>query len=403
MLEKDKIYSVTELNIAASFSLNQFFGNLTIVEGEISQISVSQMGHHYISLVDEESSISCTLWKSKYEKLSIKPKVGMKVLIKGKINIYSKTGSFQLDIQSIRNLELGKFQLAFEKLKEKLKKEGFFEESNKKQLIQFPKNIAVITSPTGSVIKDIIKIIERRHPFSILHIYSCYVQGDKCSSSICNRLVQIRKKNDVDAIIIARGGGSIEDLIEYNNEDLARHIYKSKIPIITAIGHETDTTIADLVSDIRAATPSEAAEIVTPISIDSIKENLLEKKSYLNKQFEKNISHNRNFIDLKKSNMKNYSPLSKINNYYQTLDHLLEKLNQYYSGYIESKLKEKELLQNSLIQLNPLKILKRGYTVTYNSSGKSIKSYKECLDGDLINTRLDDGYIKSKVTKSNKD
>ena len=141
----------------------------------------------------------------------------------------------------------------------------------------------------------------------------------------------------------------------------------------------------------------------SPISIDSIKENLLEKKSYLNKQFEKNISHNRNFIDLKKSNMKNYSPLSKINNYYQTLDHLLENLNQYYNGYIESKLKEKELLQNSLIQLNPLKILKRGYTVTYNSSGKSIKSYKECLDGDLINTRLDDGYIKSKVTKSSKD
>ena len=353
MLEKDKIYSVTELNVAASFSLNQFFGNLTIVEGEISQISVSQMGHHYISLVDEESSISCTLWKSKYEKISKKPEVGMKVLIKGKINIYNKTGSFQLDIQSIRNLELGKFQLAFEKLKEKLKKEGFFEESNKKQLIQYPKNIAVITSPTGSVIKDIIKIIERRNPASVLHIYSCYAQGDKCSSSLCRRLVQIEKRNDVDAIIIARGGGSTEDLIEYNNEDLARHIYKSKIPIVTAIGHETDTTIADLVSDIRAATPSEAAEIITPVSIDSVKKNLLEKKSYLNEQFKKSISNNRSFIDLKRSNIKNYSPLSKINNYYQTLDHLLENLNQYYNVYIENKWREKDILQNSLIQLNP--------------------------------------------------
>ena len=438
-----KIFSVTDINKHVKEIIEYSFDGYTMVEGEISQLQKSQLGHIYITLKDEKSSVRCTLWSSRVEKMEVTPKIGLKAIIKCKVSFYDKTGSYQLDILGITSSSIGKFHALFEKLKLKLKDEGLFDVKFKKPLPEYPKNISVITSLTGSVLQDILKILERRAPGINIEVYGCNVQGDNCSKSIINQLISINKKNTSDIVIIARGGGSLEDLIGYNDEFLARQIYNSKIPVITAIGHETDTTISDLVSDIRAATPSEAAEIATKKSVDDLLNNIDEYKKALSNSICRIIDNFKSALRELKNIIDKNNPSTKIYNYHQTIDifhetlktkllsNLISKRNKINSLKIKLKgsnpvnkvdklesilINKKEhlkslitnilnqkrnilkLRENTIKDISPLNILEKGYSLVYSDNKLSNKTSSFKIDEE-IKIRVIDGEILSKVNK----
>ena len=443
---EEKIYSVSEINSHVKDIIEYSFNGYVIVEGEISQLNKAQSGHIYITLKDETSSVKCTLWSARVSKMQVYPKVGLKALIKCKVSFYEKNGTYQLDIVGITSVSTGKFHELFEKLKLKLKDEGLFDVKFKKSLPKYPKTISIITSLTGSVLQDILKIVKRRLPGIDIEIYACNVQGEHCPTSIIKQLIEINKKNNSDVIIIARGGGSLEDLIGYNDEFLARQIYNSKIPIITAVGHETDTTIVDLVSDIRAATPSEAAEIATRESAEDILNYFNEFQNRLDNILF-NILNNKKYqlIESKNSIEKN-NPENKINNYSQTVDiyhetlktkllsNLISERNKMNSvkvklksldpiskiSELESKINNnKEILKsllnsifirkkniinlkiNKIKDINPLSILDKGYSIVY-SDGKISNKVSNFKLGRDLKIRVTDGVIHSKVKEIKK-
>ena len=443
---EEKIYSVSEINSHVKDIIECSFNGYVIVEGEISQLNKAQSGHIYITLKDETSSVKCTLWSARVSKMQVYPKVGLKALIKCKVSFYEKNGTYQLDIVGISSVSTGKFHELFEKLKLKLKDEGLFDIKFKKNLPKYPKSISVITSLTGSVIQDILKIIERRLPGVAIEIYACNVQGENCPSSIIKQLIEINKKNSSDVIIIARGGGSLEDLIGYNDEYLARQIYNSKIPIITAVGHETDTTIVDLVSDMRAATPSEAAEIATRESVgdisncfhefrnrlDNILFNILNNKKYQLKEninsVEKNNPENkinnynqtvdiyletlktkllsnlmseRNKMNVVKVKLKSLDPISKISELESKINNNKEVLKNALNNIITRKKNIINLKNNRIKDINPLSILDKGYSIVYcdGKISNKISNFKENKD---LTIRVTDGVIHSKVKEIKK-
>ena len=441
-----KIFSVSEINKYAKDVIEYSFEGYSLVEGEISQMQTSQLGHIYITLKDEKSSVKCTLWSSRVEKLQTQPKVGLKAIIKCKVTLYEKTGSYQLDIIDLSSSGVGKFHELFERLKIKLKNEGLFDVKFKKELPIYPKSVSIITSLSGSVLQDILKILQRRLPVINIDIYACNVQGDNCSSSIIEQLITINKKNTTDIIIIARGGGALEDLIEYNNEFLARQIYNSEIPIITAIGHETDTTIADLVSDFRAATPSEAAEIATTISSQDIKNNCYEYVNDLNNIIYNFLNDLRNNLKENKNDIDKKNPITRINNNFQTIDTFYEalkskllskliyerdkinlvkiklknfspynkitiaesrinenhvKLKNILKSFIDKQRNNINLNRNTLGDINPLNILNKGYSVVYKNN-RVINKILDCNINDNLEIKMIDGKIYSKVQKIKK-
>ena len=438
-----EIYSVSEINRYVKEIIESSFDGQIVVEGEISQLQKSQLGHVYITLKDEKCSVRCTLWSSRVHKMDIEPEVGLNAIVKCKVSFYEKTGSYQLDILGITSAGAGKFHELFEKLKVKLKKEGLFETKFKKHLPLYPKNIAIVTSLTGSVLQDILKILNRRISGVKIEVYGCNAQGDNCATSIIKQLVTINKKNTSDVIIIARGGGSLEDLIEYNNEFLARQIYNSKIPIITAIGHETDTTIADLVSDKRAATPSEAAEIATSITsedivnnIDAYKNdlksiiniylnnlryqlkeriNIIEKnspsakilnynqkisiyKETLKSKLLSNIILEKNKINAYKIKLKNESPKNKVSKLEINLINKKELLKNLFINNLNKKKNFLKLKKNTIENVSPLSILEKGYSVVY-SNGKIINKISDFNLKKDIKIKVKDGEIISNVKK----
>jgi len=441
-----KIYSVSEINRRVKEVLDNTFSDHIMIEAEIAQMQKSQLGHIYITLKDEKSSVKCTLWSTRAKNLAIAPAVGLKALIKCKVSFYEKTGSYQLDIIEISAATTGEFHELFEKLKLKLKSEGLFEKKFKKTLPKYPRSISIITSLTGSVIQDILKIIKRRLPFIEIEIYGCNVQGVGCADSIIKQLITINKKNIADVIIIARGGGSLEDLIGYNNEILARQIYNSSIPTITAIGHETDTTIADLVSDIRAATPSEAAEISTRESAEDILNNVNNYSNNVNKTSQVLINNLKSNLREYKNNIDKNNPVNKINNYSQTVDIFYETIKSKLLKNIllerekinlmniklksinpvnqitelESKLiNRKEGLRNTLKNIitnkrnilklksntikdiSPLNILRKGYSLVY-SNGKIANQTADFEINGELKIKVVDGEIHSSVRKIKK-
>lgn len=443
---EEKIYSVSEINGHVKDIIECSFNGYVIVEGEISQLNKAQSGHIYITLKDEISSVKCTLWSARVPKMQVYPKVGLKALIKCKVSFYEKNGTYQLDIVGISSVSNGKFHEIFEKLKLKLKDEGLFDIKFKKDLPKYPKSISIITSLTGSVIQDILKIIKRRLPGVALEIYACNVQGENCPTSIIKQLIEINKKNSSDVIIIARGGGSLEDLIGYNDEYLARQIYNSKIPIITAVGHETDTTIVDLVSDMRAATPSEAAEIATRESVDDILNcfhgfsnrldnilfNILNNKKYQLKEnkniIEKNNPENkinnynqtvdiyletlktkllsnliseRNKMNVVKVKLKSLDPISKISELESKINNNKEVLKNALNNILTRKKNIITLKNNRIKDINPLSILDKGYSIVY-CDGKISNKISNFKENKVLKIRVTDGVIHSKVKEIKK-
>ncbi len=348
--------------------------------GEISNHSSPPSGHHYFVIKDDESLIKCVLFSRGLGKENLKD--GNQVVAEGKMSIYQPRGEIQFIAETVQLQGEGSLQQKFERLKAELEAQGLFDTSRKREIPKMPNKIGIITSKTGSVLQDIINVIQRRYPNLKLILADTRVQGEKASNSIVESIFLMNKLDDIDVIILARGGGSMEDLWPFNEETVARQIFKSRIPVISAIGHETDFTISDLVSDLRAPTPSAAAEIISP-DIDSLKELVNIKLRELNLSFNLIIENLKNRFYISMDRIINFKIETSVNNI--KINSLKENLNQ----TLELKIKEIKFkllnLENILSQLNIDKVFAKGFFLTQLKSDKSIiKNFKNINKGDHI-------------------
>ena len=368
------------------------------VKGEISNFKVHSSGNVYLSLKDEKSKLNCIIFKSNYDK-SLNLDNGVKIIATGYISVYERDGAYQLYINEVEIEGIGNLYIEFNKLKEKLKNEGLFDSKYKKQIPKMPRSIGVVTSPTGAVIRDIINVTKRRFPKVDIKLYPVNVQGDKSAEDICSGIEFFNRMENVDTIIVGRGGGSLEELWSFNEEIVAREIFKSKIPIISAVGHETDFTICDFVSDMRAPTPSAAAEIATPdlseiyYKLDNIKNRM---NRSLNNQVILDNEKLNNTFDKINNHMKNYIIRDKVIQLDQIYDKINFRLEQNLETSKEKLSKKAALLHN----LSPLATISRGYSIV-EKKGHVINSIEEVNVNDEINITLKDGDLDSIINKIN--
>ena len=390
--------SVRQLNLyAKSLIEGDLRLNDVYVTGEISNFKNHYAsGHLYFTLKDNDAAIRCVMFKGYTSQIRFRVEDGLKVILRGRVSIYEKDGQFQFYAQEMHADGLGDISLQFEQIKEKLSKEGLFSDESKRAIPRFPKRIAVVTSETGAAVQDIMNIFSRRWKLSEIMLCPVLVQGENAANDMIKTLDRIYKLSNCDLIIIGRGGGSIEDLWAFNNEALARKIYESPIPVISAVGHETDFTICDFVADLRAPTPSAAAELAVPDS----QEYLLKLNEYSNR-FKTALKSK---LDLNKSKY-----LSLANSLYlnKPLQALLEKPAQEVDSLYDRLLRSFEakvsnykarLSQNltALDALSPLKVLARGYSVA-KVSGKTLTSVKNAKIGDNLTLRVSDGILECEI------
>lgn len=394
----DKVYSVSQINkyIKMVFDKDAFLTNIS-VRGEITNFKAHYTGHFYFTLKDDVSTIKCVMFKSAADLVKFKPADGMKVVITGQVTAFERDGVYQIYCKKMEPEGLGELYLAYEQLKEKLTKEGLFDERYKKQIPFLPKRVGVITSRTGAVVRDIINVTTRRYPNVNLLIYPAAVQGVNVSSTVIQGLETFNRLNNVDVIIIARGGGSFEDLFGFNDEALARKIFESKIPVISAVGHETDFTICDFVSDLRAPTPSAAAELVYPEYTDLIRKITTDKNRII-LGIKNYIIRKKEYVKRVKAAKLEKMPLDIISRHRLLIDSMIKNSFNDISMTIE-KYKSKTMQNVAKIDaLSPLKTLSRGYSVAQNvSTGKVIKSINDVKKDDRIDLILTDGKVKAIV------
>lgn len=375
---------------------NDFILKNIYVKGEISNLKLHSSGHIYFSLKDSDGKISCIMFRDAAENLSFQPENGMKVLATGRVSVYIKEGNYQLYCSEMQIEGVGELHIAFENLKKKLYEKGLFEDEHKKSLPKYPKKIGVITSATGAAVRDIINVCKRRNPKIEILIYPTLVQGDTASVEIINALKYLDKKEDIEGIIVARGGGALEELWAFNDENLANAIYKCKTPVVSGVGHETDFTIVDFVSDRRAPTPSAAAEIMIPKLEDMYKE-VYDYGQYLYSYMERFMDLSYNKINSLKSKLELNSPLNDIVNGYRVLDNYKNSLE----SIIKNKIYlEKDKLNEYKIVLegnNPLNSLEKGFSIIYDEDYNIIKTKEEIVDSDIVRVRLKNGEVKLKI------
>ena len=390
--------SVTELNkyIKDKFEEDEMLNNI-LVKGEISNFKHHYTGHMYFTLKDENSLIKCVMFKTYTPNLNFIPKDGMQVKVLGTVSVFERDGVYQIYCKAMQQDGIGDLYKIYTELKEKLSKEGLFDDKYKKPIPYMPKCIGVLTSNTGSVIRDIINVSARRNPNVYIKLFPVPVQGQGAAKKIAEAIKIMNENRLCDVIILARGGGSLEDLWPFNEEIVARAIFDSKIPIVSAVGHETDFTISDFVADLRAPTPSAAAELVVP----NVKDILLKLKEYESRQ---KIALNRKIQIMKLRyekclNSKVFKePLQKINERYMMLDIKVRQMESYINQkYINEKAKAIKLIAK-LDALSPLKTLSRGYSIL-TLNGKTIKEAKYLKKDDEINIKLFDGQVNAKILK----
>ena len=390
--------TVSELNkyIKNKVDEDEYLNNV-YVKGEISNFKHHYTGHMYFTLKDEKSLIKCVMFKSSTSTLKFVPKDGMKVLVFGTLAVYEAGGVYQIYCKAMQEDGIGDLYKQYEELKNKLEKEGLFRSEHKKKIPLMPKTIGVLTSQTGAVIRDIINVSTRRNPNVHIKLYPVPVQGMGAAEKIVEAIKIVNEQKIADVIILARGGGSLEDLWPFNEEIVARAIYESQIPIISAVGHETDFTIADFVADLRAPTPSAAAELAQADIYeikrkiesykDRYKQSLKKKIELMRLKYEK-IMASRVFTD----------PLKKINENYLNIDMKMKSMQTAIQNILnENKVKTKNYILK-LDALSPLKTLARGYSITEHN-GKILKSIKQVKENDEIGIRLEDGKIFAKTLK----
>lgn len=439
-IKQNEIYSVSELNKISKIILETKIGKIWII-AEISNFSNPNSGHWYFTLKDKKTQIKATMFKNKNIKTNFKPKNGKQVLVNALVSLYETKGEYQLIIESIQSMGEGLLKQKFEILKQKLYSEGLFSEKNKKKIPKTIKCLGIITSKNGAALYDILKTLKRRDPSLPIIIYPTIVQGDKASEEISKKIALANRRKECDVLIISRGGGSLEDLWTFNEEIVAHAIFSSTIPIISAVGHEKDITISDLVADVRASTPSSAAELISrnkkeilnqiTIKKQRIKTALnffITKKSHYFSKIEQRINKqnpnikiakNQKYLIKKKQNMYNIiqKKLYKINNIQNKkkqkilLNSPQKKFNTYNKNIIFKTFQLKQIIQkilNSnkekinnnylfLKSVNPKKILSKGYSITESLQGNIIKKTTQIKIKEIVKTHIKNGFFKSKI------
>ena len=390
MRYSDMAVTVSDLNryikdkIANDENLSQ-----VLVKGEISNFKNHYTGHMYFTLKDENSLIKCVCFKTYAEKLTFMPKDGMKVIVLGSVSVYERDGIYQIYVKIMEEDGLGDLYTKYKELKEKLEKEGLFDETHKQKIPLMPKVIGVLTSQTGSVIRDIINVSTRRNPNVYIRLLSVPVQGEGAAEKIADGIEFMNENNLADVLILARGGGSLEDLWPFNEEIVARAIYDSKIPIISAVGHETDFSISDFVADLRAPTPSAAAELAVP-DVYEVKRKIESYQDRLRMALIKKVEVMRLRYDKCIASSALREPLRKVNDNYLLIDNFLKRLEASIKIKQEKEKNKYVELVSKLDALSPLKTLSRGYSIT-EKDGKIVKSKEELKKGDKIDLRFTDG------------
>ena len=368
------------------------------IQGEVSNFKNHSSGHLYFTLKDEYSEIKAVMFKSYAYKVKFKIESGMKVIVHARVGVYAQAGIYQLYVDNIQPDGIGSLHLAYEQLKKKLSNEGLFDIEHKLKLPKYPKAIGVITSPTGAAVRDIINVATRRFSFAKILLYPCLVQGEDAPKELIKAVEYFNQKNSVDVIIIGRGGGSIEDLWAFNDENLARAIYKSHIPTVSGVGHETDFTICDFVADVRASTPSAAAEIVTPSCLEL--NELLEGFSL---RAIRSVNHKLDKLRLKLKNIsESYifkNPDRMLDAPKMRLDSVNEKMLSLFNGVLDKKKSTFMQLSGKLATLNPMSVLSRGYGAVYDKDRKIVKSIGNINIDDEIQILLSDGSILARITE----
>lgn len=368
-----------------------------LLEGEISNFKRHSRGHFYFTLKDENAAISATMFSSFARSVAFEPSDGMKVFVKGNVTVYEATGTYQINIKEMKSDGVGDLFLAYQKLKEELSKQGYFNADHKKALPRFPKMIGVVTSPTGAVIRDIINTTARRYPFTKIILYPAQVQGDGAKEEIVRQIERANEQNLCDVLIVGRGGGSIEDLWAFNEKIVAMAIYNSKIPIISAVGHEVDFTIADFVADVRAATPTAAAELATP-SLELLKGNVGYYLDILQKHMEAIFSG----IRLKLANLdkriESGNPLETLKHKKQLVEERTKRLHLLIQRILELKKSQYQVLVSKASALNPFSIMDKGYSLN-RIDGKIVVDVEQVQVGQTLETVLKNGKIKSIITE----
>ena len=396
---KKVVLTVSQLNQFTKmlFDSNELLSDVYI-KGEISNFVNHRTGHFYFSLKDEGAAVKAVMFRSSAAKLPFIPENGMKVIARGRVSVFERDGVYQLYADDIQPDGIGSLYYAYEQLKSKLEAEGLFDASHKKPLPAFPERVGIITSPTGAAIRDMTNIIGRRFPLSEMILYPALVQGERAPASLIEGLRFFEESRCVDVIIIGRGGGSIEDLWAFNNEMLARAVYASKIPVISAVGHESDFTICDFVADVRASTPSAAAELAVPEKNDVIMhlDNISKRMSLLAAG---RIAAERKKLALLSSSPALRSPRNYIDTKRLITSGILDRIDASVLALKSSKESRYKEKAASLAALNPLAVLARGYGVNYTADGRILKSVEDVSVGDTVKGEIADGVIYSTVTK----
>lgn len=390
------ILTVSQLNRYISFRMKEDKNLRSIlIKGEISNFTNhTKTGHLYFTLKDNECSVKAIMFNSMASRLRFTPSSGMNVIISANVQVFERDGIYQLYVNDMQPDGIGALYLAFEQLREKISEEGLFDEAIKKPLPPFPQKIGIVTSPDAAALQDMLNIISRRYPIAEVVIFPCLVQGENAPSSICTALKKADKCN-LDIIIVGRGGGSLEDLMAFNSESVARTIFLCNTPIISAVGHETDTTISDYAADLRAPTPSAAAELAVP-EISALNSYINSIEITLNKLIIGKITELRQDIDIKEQHLKLMLPAKKIETSRKTIDNAEQRIN--------NALKNKILLSKAVLaeksaaldNLSPLKIMNRGYSLVYKDK-KIIKSSSALKSGDKIDITLADGQVSAVI------
>jgi len=444
VIQNDEIISVGELNKSAKYLLENNFSNVSVI-GEISNLAKPSSGHIYFTLKDADGAIRCAMFKNQNIKLNFSPEDGDQCVLKGQVSIYAPRGDYQLIVKTIEPAGAGNLMQKFEVLKNKLEQEGLFSFDRKKEIPSSPKHIGIITSSSTAAFQDIISTVNRRAPNSQISLSEATVQGDEAHISIINalnRIIKFNKENyedEIDVVILSRGGGSIEDLWCFNNEELAREIFSFPIPIISGVGHEIDFTICDFVSDMRVPTPTASAELVTEFSFklrdeilkykEELKKNINNYLESLNQSINLNksklkdpltmlreksqhldnldlrirqqkkllISNNKNKVERLSDNLNNNNPISKLGFMNDKVNSISASLNKGINQKIQFNNNLLAKLYKNIEILNPLSILDRGYAIVMNKKGEAIKSTKKVAKGERLKARLSDGLMDIEV------
>lgn len=396
---QDKYVTISRINnyLKSYFDNNPHLQHVYL-KGEISNFKNHTRGHLYFTLKDEESRLSAVMFQGYANTLNFNPEDGMNVLVEGRISCYPAQGTYQIYVEKMEVDGIGNLYIEFEKLKKKLASEGLFDKKYKKPIPKYPTKIGIITAPTGAAIKDILSTIKRRYPICETILFPCLVQGKSAAPDIVKQ-INTAQEYDLDVIICGRGGGSIEDLWAFNEECVARAIFDSKIPIISAVGHEIDFTIADFVSDLRAPTPTGAAEMAVP-TINDVKYMIKQLRHRANEYISNMLKLKKDRLNLIKDSFILKNPLSIYEVKEQKLDMLIDNLNKNIKNILENKNHELVLMVNTLKLINPLNILDRGYSIVKKEE-KVIKDINDIQIKDNIDIRLKNGNIKAIVEEVN--